>query len=836
MGKGRENSDTVTQVNTHITGSQVSLHSGQDTALRGAVVNAGRLEADIGGNLTIESRQDSNRYDSKQSQANAGGSVAVYGSGSNAYAGTSLTKGKVNYAQVEEQSGLTVGKEGMDVNVRGNTHLKGGLIQSTAPTTNNRFRSGSLTGEDIENHSEISLQSLGGGISGDMFSGDMVGSLGKLGSANGWSAVVSALGGVNRDDKTLTRSAIGDNIALEIKTHEIPTALSRDTEHSNAKVQQYDKAEYEERLETAQLIGDISQNQIDIEWTPKVREAEANRQQAEAVLNNQNATTAEKAEARQIKSQSEQIIATYGKGGDYQMAVRAVTGVLQGLATGNQNAAWVNGLSPYANNLIKTYTTDESGQVNTTANLMAHAMLGALEAYATGNHAAAGAAGAITSEVAAKLITEQLYHTEPDKLTDDQKQVVATLSQVTAGLAGVVIADSTQSAVSTAEIGKRAVENNYLFKEEVVELNRLRKEYSECVNNGGLNCQAIKDKEVEIVKLDEQRDRNLAQACYSGMTSGCAKELITLEQAFRSYDSPDIEIKDPVTRSEYLDVSQKFGEKRREYMEDVAKEALQKITVDTITDGAELIAITAKAVGGDEEAQQQVRAMGNAIVEFAKSPVETISTEVSTKLTEAEQLEAQGRIREADLVRMEVYLSGELGVISTVSGIAKAVPKIAKLGLDGVGKLTLKKGVLSNKEVKIEWGPIQKQGKAWESYLQTILPEGTIDLNSIKPNFKAFDHLLPDGTAISAKTMDTVGGYKDPRRITSQLNKYVDDMVKFQQDGKRGGRVISNEQILSKEMYLAIPYGTSKEKIQAINKSVDYAKIQGVKLIVKEIK
>ncbi|MDG2958477.1 hemagglutinin repeat-containing protein, partial [Exercitatus varius] len=159
-------------MNTHITGDRVSLRSQQNTELRGAVVNANKLNADIGGNLTIESRQDSNRYDGKQSQANAGGSVAVYGSGSNAYAGTSVNKGKVNYAQVEEQSGLTVGKVGMDVNVRGNTHLKGGLIQSTAPTTNNRFRSGSLTGEDIENHSEISLQSLGGGISSDMFSGD----------------------------------------------------------------------------------------------------------------------------------------------------------------------------------------------------------------------------------------------------------------------------------------------------------------------------------------------------------------------------------------------------------------------------------------------------------------------------------------------------------------------------------------------------------------------------------------------------------------------------------------------------------------------------------------
>ncbi|WP_394853442.1 hemagglutinin repeat-containing protein [Exercitatus varius] len=55
IGKGRENSDTVTQVNTHIKGDRVSLRSQQNTELRGAVVNANKLNADIGGNLTIES-------------------------------------------------------------------------------------------------------------------------------------------------------------------------------------------------------------------------------------------------------------------------------------------------------------------------------------------------------------------------------------------------------------------------------------------------------------------------------------------------------------------------------------------------------------------------------------------------------------------------------------------------------------------------------------------------------------------------------------------------------------------------------------------------------------
>ncbi|EEX49822.1 hypothetical protein HMPREF0621_1612, partial [Pasteurella dagmatis ATCC 43325] len=51
-----------------------------------------------------------------------------------------------------------------------------------------------------------------------------------------------------------------------------------------------------------------------------------------------------------------------------------------------------------------------------------------------------------------------------------------------------------------------------------------------------------------------------------------------------------------------------------------------------------------------------------------------------------------------------------------------------------------------------------------------------------------------------------------------------------------GGRVITQEQISSKEMYLAIPYGTSKEKMTAIKKSIDYANSRGIKILVKEIK
>lgn len=65
-------------------------------------------------------------------------------------------------------------------NMTDKDRMEGGIIRSEAPAANNRFITGSLTAENIENHSEISLQSLGGGMSTDMFSGDMVGSLGKL--------------------------------------------------------------------------------------------------------------------------------------------------------------------------------------------------------------------------------------------------------------------------------------------------------------------------------------------------------------------------------------------------------------------------------------------------------------------------------------------------------------------------------------------------------------------------------------------------------------------------------------------------------------------------------
>ncbi|MEG9488533.1 RNase A-like domain-containing protein [Mannheimia indoligenes] len=165
----------------------------------------------------------------------------------------------------------------------------------------------------------------------------------------------------------------------------------------------------------------------------------------------------------QLKAEAQAIEAEYGLGSNLQMGIRAATAALQGLATGNANQAAVGLLSPYANKLIKEQTTNADGTVNTEANLMAHAVLGAIEAYATGNNAAAGALGALTAEAAAPYLMQALYNTDKaENLTDSQKQNIANLSQIAAGLAGGVTGDSTADFISGAEIGKRAVENNSL--------------------------------------------------------------------------------------------------------------------------------------------------------------------------------------------------------------------------------------------------------------------------------------------------------------------------------------------------------------------------------------
>ncbi|MBP2198991.1 VENN motif pre-toxin domain-containing protein [Pantoea cypripedii] len=156
-------------------------------------------------------------------------------------------------------------------------------------------------------------------------------------------------------------------------------------------------------------------------------------------------------------------MAPYGTGSALQQGIQAATAAVQGLAGGDIASAIAGASAPYLAGIIhdETTTKDANGKevVNTEANLMAHAVLGAVVASASGNNALAGAAGGVAGE----YIAQQLYPgVDRADLSEEQKQTVSALSTLAAGLAGGIAGGSVSSAVTGAQAGKNAVDNNAL--------------------------------------------------------------------------------------------------------------------------------------------------------------------------------------------------------------------------------------------------------------------------------------------------------------------------------------------------------------------------------------
>ena len=124
--------------------------------------------------------------------------------------------------------------------------------------------------------------------------------------------------------------------------------------------------------------------------------------------------------------------AKYGIGSPFWTAGTAISSALAGLAGGDMSQALAGGLAPYLSLAVKKATEGDP-----TANIAGHALAGAVIAYLQGGSVSGGAAGAAGGELAAKLITAQLYpNRDPSTLTNDEKSNISALSTLAAGLAG----------------------------------------------------------------------------------------------------------------------------------------------------------------------------------------------------------------------------------------------------------------------------------------------------------------------------------------------------------------------------------------------------------------
>ncbi|MDT3562013.1 hemagglutinin repeat-containing protein [Cronobacter malonaticus] len=450
--KGKEKGNGTTWSETTVdSGGTATLTSGRDTTLNGAQVNGEKVVADVGRNLTIASQQDSNRYNSKQTNVNAGGSFTFGSMTGSGYLGVTQDKMHSTFDSVAEQSGIFAGKQGFDVSVGNHTQLTGAVIGSTAAADKNRLETGTLGFTDIGNKADYKVSHKGGTIGAGTGSGSLIG-LASSGLSAVSGAMLSGLGSSGHASGT-TQSAVSEGtIVIRDKAgqQQDVATLSRDVANANDTVSPiFNKEKEQKRLQIAQMTGDIAGQMSSMVMT----EGDINALKAARAVPGNAHLSAEELKQTQAYRDA---FSEYGTGGKYQQIAQSASVAIAGLVNGDYSGAVAGAAAPFIATFVKNHTDEDSAQ-----RILAHALAGAVIAKAQGKDALAGAAGASTGELTAKLALD-LYGKKPEQLGESERQLVSSLSSVAAGLAGAAVSDNTAGVQAAAQAGKNAVENNFL--------------------------------------------------------------------------------------------------------------------------------------------------------------------------------------------------------------------------------------------------------------------------------------------------------------------------------------------------------------------------------------
>ncbi|WP_240476090.1 hemagglutinin repeat-containing protein, partial [Dickeya fangzhongdai] len=484
LGSGNSWSETTVDA-----GRQVTLASGGDTHLVGAQVSGEQITARVGGDLLLQSQQDSNRYDSKQSSASAGGSFTFGSMTGSGYLSASQDKMHSSYDSVQQQTGLFAGKSGYDISVGNHTQLDAAVIGSTASADKNRLDTGTLGWSNIDNRAAFSVSHSGIGLSASpsLSMSDML----KSAALTAPSALMSMGRGGNASSTTY--AAVSDG-ALIIRNQagqqQDIAGLSRDLAHANNALSPiFDKEKEQKRLQMAQMVGELGVQAVDV--LKKEEEIAASKKADARVLS---ATPEERtAMADKLSKSPERKTpvtegevnralyqqyydaglkdSSFGIGSAGRQGVLAATAALQALVGGGNLTQAIAGASaPYLAGLVKDATMPKSGEnrepteAEIAANAIGHALVGAVVAQLSGKDAVSGAVGAASGELAARAIMAVLYPDKKDTkdLTEAEKQSVSTLASLAAGLASGIASGNTTGAATGAQAGRNAVENNFL--------------------------------------------------------------------------------------------------------------------------------------------------------------------------------------------------------------------------------------------------------------------------------------------------------------------------------------------------------------------------------------
>ena len=255
MGKGH----AVSQVNSTVDTGLLVLKSGQDTTLAGAQVRADAIKADIAGNLNMASRQDEASQKNKQASGGMGASICVppFCVGATVSGSANIAGSKMNsdYQAVIDQTGLSAGQGGYDINVGQTTTLQGAVIASDATADKNHLSTDRLLVSDIKNKSEITSQA--GSLS---YSGAMEGD--GVDARSGAGGAMPVL--LKDSDKSKTQSAISEG-TITVRNPDGANdlvGLNRDTANANQHLDRPDEKAMQERIDLIQSSAQLSSSVI----------------------------------------------------------------------------------------------------------------------------------------------------------------------------------------------------------------------------------------------------------------------------------------------------------------------------------------------------------------------------------------------------------------------------------------------------------------------------------------------------------------------------------------------------------------------------------------------
>ncbi|WP_425612835.1 hemagglutinin repeat-containing protein [Xanthomonas oryzae] len=522
-GSHKSNVDGSTWQNTQLAGQNIVLKSEGDTTLRGALVKGDRIDAQVGGDLTIESLQD--KLDIQSKESSVGGRVQISaGTAWDASGYASGAKANGSYLGVVEQSGLFAGNGGYHVTA-GNVNLIGGAIASTNAGAS-ELAADSLTFTDLKNQMDYSASS--GSISGGF------GSTGNQTDANG-NPIERTAGEQSRD--------IGSNIANgNYGKANTPSMMPGVPMHESGSDTTYTRATLTEgtikiggKTTTAAATGintDATAAHEAVATLPDVRKILGEQQAMAAAATTVVATSkqigddiaaAAESKANAIEAQYRESLDTqdkkdafkaltadqrrdvlaqsnpdysaaydskqhWGVGGDYSRALQAVTSVVVGGVSGQGGGQIAtNALAPYAAQLIgKTFDQNHGSDPNAVLQGLSHAVLGAVLAEVNGGSIAGGALAGAAGELGAKYLTQTLYGDDPraidpvtgkfnpNLLPEQDKQMIVALSQAVGAIAGGMAGGSLQDAAIGAQVAGNAITNNALLSvDEVARIKEL---------------------------------------------------------------------------------------------------------------------------------------------------------------------------------------------------------------------------------------------------------------------------------------------------------------------------------------------------------------------------